>query len=103
MNHDRWQQVSQLYHNARKRGEDRAAFLRQACADDEELQREVESLPAQPSSAEDVLDGPVLAVAALGSVASFTRRRRSSGRAYFTAFESRLITTCSSAYSQFLC
>jgi len=65
MNRNRWQRVSNLYHDARKRREqERGAFLRDACADDEALRREVESLLAQPVSAEGVLDGPALAVAA---------------------------------------
>src|SRR5262249_45169247 len=42
---DSWQQVSKVYHAALQYdGRDRAAFVRDACAGDEALQREVESL-----------------------------------------------------------
>ena len=42
---DRWQHVERLYHDALARdASDRAAFLREACAGDETLQHEVESL-----------------------------------------------------------
>ena len=59
-----WQRIEQLYHAAREHApEARAAFLAEACGDDEALRREVESLLAQPVSVEGVLDGPALAVA----------------------------------------
>ena len=61
---DRWRQISQLYHAAVARPEpDRAAFLEQACAGDEGLRDEVESLLAQPASGDDFLDETALAVA----------------------------------------
>ena len=60
----RWRQVEALYHAARERApEARAAFLADACAQDEDLRREVESLLVQPVSVDGVLDGPALAVA----------------------------------------
>ena len=62
---DRWQQISQLYHAALARdGDDRAAFLAEACHEDEPLRRELESLLAQPASAQAFLDAPALACAA---------------------------------------
>src|SRR5262245_33933360 len=62
---DRWQQISQLYHAALARPrEDRAPFLSDACAGDEPLRREVESLLAQPASAAGLLDASLGAVAA---------------------------------------
>jgi Tol biopolymer transport system component len=65
MTPDRWQQVSQLYHAALARdGDDRVAFLAEACGGDEPLRREVESLLAQPASAQGFLDGEALARAA---------------------------------------
>jgi serine/threonine protein kinase/Tol biopolymer transport system component len=65
MTPDRWQQISQLYHAALTRGGgDRAAFLAEACGGDEPLRREVESLLAQPASAQAFLDGEALAGAA---------------------------------------
>jgi eukaryotic-like serine/threonine-protein kinase len=63
MTPERWQQVSRIYHGAlaHDAGE-RASFLREACRDDEALRQEVESLLAQPASAEDLLAEPVLAM-----------------------------------------
>jgi serine/threonine protein kinase len=47
MTPERWQQVDQLYHSALEREpEQRGVFLAEACAEDEELRREVESLLA---------------------------------------------------------
>ena len=43
---------------------DRTAFLEEACAGDEALHREVESLLAQESAASQFLDGPAAEVAA---------------------------------------
>ena len=62
---DRWQQVSRLYHDVLGRAEEeRAAFLHEACGDDEALRREVESLLAHERSAEGFLSGPAVDVAA---------------------------------------
>jgi non-specific serine/threonine protein kinase len=62
---ERWQQVEQLYHAALERGvEERAAFLAAACAGDEELRREVESLLAYEDQAEHFIESPALEVAA---------------------------------------
>jgi predicted ATPase len=55
MNTQRWQQVSQLYYAALAREGDCAAFLKQACAGDEELRLDLESLLAQLTSAETFL------------------------------------------------
>ena len=62
---ERWAEVERLYHAALARdvGE-RVAFLRETCAGDVALRREVESLLAQQASFEGLLDQPVLAVAA---------------------------------------
>jgi Tol biopolymer transport system component/tRNA A-37 threonylcarbamoyl transferase component Bud32 len=67
MNPDRWQQVSRIYHKALKHeGPEREAYLREACAADEELLREVESLLSEPASAERfVRTGGAIAVAGL--------------------------------------
>ena len=47
---DRWRQVEELFHRALEREEpDRAAFLDEACAGDEVLRQEVESLLAEES------------------------------------------------------
>jgi Tol biopolymer transport system component/predicted Ser/Thr protein kinase len=68
MTPERWQQVDQLYHSALEREpEQRGVFLAEACAEDEELRREVESLLAHEGppldrpaweGAADLLDGP---------------------------------------------
>ena len=54
----RWRRVEEIYQAAAERKpEERAAFLAMACAGDEDLRREVESLLAQPS-ADGMLDRP---------------------------------------------
>lgn len=65
MNAERWNQIEQLYHSAREQGPDeRDRFLRQACAADEELRREVESLLGYETETAMLLDRPALEVAA---------------------------------------
>ena len=65
MTSERWRRVEELYHAALGRGvAEREAFLANACADDEALRREVESLLAQLASGRGLLDGPAVAVAA---------------------------------------
>jgi eukaryotic-like serine/threonine-protein kinase len=64
MTPERWRQVSRIYHDALARDSgERASFLREACHDDEALRQEVESLLAQPASAENFLGQPALAMA----------------------------------------
>jgi serine/threonine protein kinase len=58
---DNWRRVEELYHAARARAAgQRAAFLADACAGDEALKREVESLLAQPASALGFLNEPAI-------------------------------------------
>src|SRR5215510_5846448 len=65
MNPERWRQVEQLYHSALEHEDgQRAAFLATACADDDSLRREVESLLAHQSQAENLMAAPVMEVAA---------------------------------------
>src|SRR6516225_3573561 len=65
MTSDRWQRIEELYHSAREReGSQRAAFLKEACAGDEALRREVESLLAQEKGLGGFLEAPGLAEAA---------------------------------------
>jgi serine/threonine protein kinase len=65
MHPDRWRQISEVYHAALTRPErDRAGFLREACAGDDSLHREVASLLTNESSAASFLAEPALAVAA---------------------------------------
>ena len=59
----RWQRVEDLYQAAvERKPQERAAFLAQACAGDEDVRREVESLLAQPSK-DGPLDRPALELA----------------------------------------
>jgi eukaryotic-like serine/threonine-protein kinase len=63
---DRWDAVGRLYHAALARPVDeRAAFLAEACADDEELRREVQSLLTQASAGGGLTGGAVAAAAGL--------------------------------------
>ena len=58
---DRWQQVELLYHEALARDDgERAAFLRDACAGDEALRREIESLLGFESQARGFMTSPAL-------------------------------------------
>jgi eukaryotic-like serine/threonine-protein kinase len=64
MTPDRWRQVEDLCHAALARpAENRAAFLATTCAGDDGLQREVESLLAQESSAAGFMSVPAAAEA----------------------------------------
>jgi serine/threonine protein kinase/Tol biopolymer transport system component len=65
MTPERHQQIGELYHDALERDADvRAAFLDRACAGDEALRREVESLIASHEQASNFIARPALAVAA---------------------------------------
>src|SRR5262249_32731337 len=65
MEPERWQQIESLYYAALDRdAAQRASFLDEACAGDEELRREVESLLAVHEQAEGFLGTPALEVAA---------------------------------------
>ena len=62
---DRWRLVESLFHQASEmRGTDRDVFLRQECANDLELQQEVESLLESEDQTLDFLRDPVQKVAA---------------------------------------
>lgn len=62
---ERWQQVERLYHLAlTKHPSQRSGFLHEACAGDEELRREVESLLSYEDRAEKFIESPALDVAA---------------------------------------
>jgi len=59
MSPERWQRLERIYQSAAETNpSDRGAYLREACAGDEELRREVESLLEQESR-QGVLDHPV--------------------------------------------
>jgi serine/threonine protein kinase len=57
MNPERWQQIERLYHSALEQDPAQLdGFLAEACQDDADLRREVESLLAQSSSTEALVD-----------------------------------------------
>jgi len=65
MKPERWEQVAQLHRAALEReGRERAAFLGKACAGDEDLRREVESLLAYEGKDASFLESPALEMAA---------------------------------------
>ncbi len=65
MKPERWQQIERLYHAALEhKPAERAAFLRQACAGEDALRCEIESLLAYEEKAEQFIETPALEVAA---------------------------------------
>jgi len=68
MNPDRWRQIEDLYHAASESPpSERAALLSEACGDDMELRREVESLLAENGSRVGMADRASAPVTAAGS------------------------------------
>ena len=67
MTPERWRQIEQIYHSTLEREESqRSSFLKEACAGDEVLRREVESLLAHKDQAESFIEVPALEAAAKG-------------------------------------
>src|SRR2546425_9110448 len=65
MTRERWKEIERLYQAALEREpDDRAIFLEEACAGDEALRREVESLLAYKTRAENFIESPALEAAA---------------------------------------
>src|SRR5215471_14141322 len=65
MEPERWRQIESLYYAALERdATERAAFLIEACAGDEELRRQMESLLEAHEQAEGFLDLPALEITA---------------------------------------
>src|SRR5256714_205268 len=65
MKPERWQQLDQLFHAALEREpEQRSAFLDEACASDEVLRKEVETLLAAHENAESFIENPAFEVEA---------------------------------------
>jgi hypothetical protein len=65
MTPDRWQQINRLYQAALElETSQRTAFLKEACAGDEELRREVESLLTAHEQGRSPFEGPALEVGA---------------------------------------
>src|SRR5262245_58423795 len=60
-----WERIEQLYHRALEYDESqRGAFLSDACAGDETLRREVESLLRYQSESERLMESPAIEIAA---------------------------------------
>src|SRR4051812_42076958 len=65
MDSEQWKQLDKLLHAVLERPpEEREAFLRQACAGDEQLEREARSLLTLEQKAEGFLETPAIEVAA---------------------------------------
>src|SRR3989440_10390117 len=65
MKPESWQQIDRLFHLALERApEERAAFLDQACAGDQQLRREVEVLITAHERAGSFIEKPALEVEA---------------------------------------
>jgi len=65
MEPERWEQLARLHRAALEReASQRAAFLQEACAGDEELRREVESLLAYEKQGDGFMESPALEAAA---------------------------------------
>src|SRR6185295_3747168 len=65
MSSPRWHQVETLYHEALEHDSGaRSAFLERACAEDEELLREVEALLSYERRGEGFIDRPAFEIAA---------------------------------------
>jgi len=62
MKPDRWQQIEKLYHSAAGAGNlpSGGAFLQEACAGDEDMRQEVESLLAHQPQAESFIEARAL-------------------------------------------
>lgn len=59
MTPERWEQIKELFHSALERAPaQRAAFLDDACAGDEEVRKEVESLIASHEKTGSFIDAP---------------------------------------------
>jgi serine/threonine protein kinase/Tol biopolymer transport system component len=83
MRPERWKRTEELYHEARTRPKgERAAFLAEACRDDEGLRRDVESLLNEPVSDDGFLGAPVLAAQPVADTTLVTMTGRSLGGYY---------------------
>ena len=67
MKPERWQKIDKILEAAlEQKVADRSAFLEEACAGDEALREEVESLLAADEQAEDLMEEPALEMEAKG-------------------------------------
>ena len=70
MKPERWQQLDELFHAAlQHEPEERAAFLDEACVDDEALRQQVEALLAANEEAGSFIESPAMEVEARGVAA----------------------------------
>jgi serine/threonine protein kinase len=75
MTPERWERIEQLFHSALKVDAPvRAAFLQETCGTDEDLRREVESLLAGETHADDFLASPALELAAKAIAAQSNKK-----------------------------
>jgi len=82
MTPERWQCIERLYHTALERDMDeRAAFLADACAGDEALRCEVETLLRCDARAENFIEAPALEVAARLRAEDQTQSQQARGQA----------------------
>ena len=86
LNPERWERIKQLFHSALEQEPGRrTAFLREACAGDEPLRAEVESMLARQAESPDFLESPALQAEAamlardLGDKDSVSARESSAG------------------------
>src|SRR5438093_9984028 len=95
MNSERWEQVARLHRAALERGaSERTAFLQEACAGDEGLRREVESLLAYERQAEGFMESLALEAAAH----QFAEGQAESAKRQSNEAEARLIGSTVSHY-----
>ena len=67
MKPERWQQIDEILETALEReGSERSAFLDEACADDNSLRKEVESLLAADEQAKNLIEAPAVEMVAEG-------------------------------------
>jgi hypothetical protein len=79
MHAERWQEIEQLFHAALGcDSSERTAFLKKACAGDEALCREVESLLVHEEQAENFLVSPALEAAVKALAEHYTELPRPS-------------------------
>jgi len=89
---DRWRKIEKLYHAALERTQhDCVAFLQEACAGDESLEREIESLLAECKETESFLRIPALELEAR-ALAQYQLRSEGTHTIHFTRMIGRTIS-----------
>src|SRR5579864_5307741 len=80
MEPERWREIEELYHSALEREpSERAVFLSEACAGDEGLYREVQSLLDHEAKVEEFMEAPALEVAGEALAKQKAQSRKSGG------------------------